>query len=148
MPGWSAVWTSGRVRLETYARERSDRADQLEQDGSISEAGAKTLRQSSGDALALSEFIQNLAQALAQPEGRSSWGAYCDWARGLLDHFLKRPSEADAPAAAERFDRDLDAITKILDEIQAADQLTAQGTPEGVEPTHPCICGRVYPRST
>ena len=121
-----------KVRLETYAGERSDRADQLEQDGSISEAGAKTMRQSAGDALALSEFIQDLAQALAQPEGRTSWGAYCDWARGLLDHFLKRPNESDVTAAAERFDRDLDAITKILEEIQAADQLTSETSPEGV----------------
>ncbi len=119
-----------RERLASYAEFTRDGADQGQRDESISEARADAMRASAAAALALRDFVENLAGALAPPEDGSSWKAFCDWLSGLLDNCLAWPTAGVDKSGLERFQREVERVFQVLKEIESADSLSGSATAE------------------
>ena len=110
-------------RLDIYEKATLERADRDEALESISEAQAEARRESARTAAEIRAFIQRLAKDMTPPDEGSSWTAFCAWVEVLLSNYLARPSEAGNSFAAEQFDRDLETIAGVLQDIKAADAL-------------------------
>lgn len=119
-----------RERLANYAGTTRVRAEMGERDGSISEARAAVMRDNAEEGLALWEFVAHLAEALTPPPDGSPWAEFCDWQSELLGCLLVRPAEGFAGDKLETFDRELEKVLQLLNEIKSADHLGCTATAE------------------
>ena len=87
----------------------------------ISEARANLLYQEAATAKSIRKFIDDLGYRLTPPENGSEWVAFCNWARGLLDHYLDKSLPSTETAALEK-------IYRSLEELKAADSVKAGTT--------------------
>ena len=108
-------------RLDHYAKEiESDTESRLARD-EITEARANILYQEVVTAKSIRKFIEDLGHRLTPPKNGSEWVAFCNWARGLLDHYLDKSLPSTENAALEK-------IYRTLEEIKAADSVKAGTT--------------------
>lgn len=119
-----------RERLGVYARSSRERATQGERDETVSEARSAAMRDSANAALELRQFVQDLAAALSPPEDGSSWSVFCDWQSSLLKDYLALPAASVEGVDAEIFDKEVEGILQLLEEIKAADSLGRTATAE------------------
>ena len=108
-------------RLDHYAKEiESDTESRLARD-EITEARANILYQEVATAKSIGNFIDDLGHRLTPPKNGSEWVAFCNWARGLLDHYLDKSLPSTENAALEK-------IYRALEELKAADSVKAGTT--------------------
>ena len=119
-----------RERLSSYARSVREQAEQGERDGSISEARAAAMRDNAAAALALREFVLELASALTPPADGSAWSAFCEWQSKLLKDYLARPTANVDGNEMEGFDREEERVLQLLEEVKSADFLSGAATAE------------------
>ena len=117
-------------RLTGYARSSQEQAEQGEKDGSISEARAAAMRDNASAALALREFMAELAEALTPPPDGSEWTVFCEWQSNLLKDYLARTSEGNEGSELDSFDREVERIFQLLEEVKSADSLNSTATVE------------------
>lgn len=110
-----------RDRLDAHAQRLIADAERWETDGETSASRARGMRYESAVAQDIRSFIDRLAEALVPPDDGSSWKAFADWAKDLLNRYLATDiSEADADAA--------ERIRRLLDEFAAADSVNNGAT--------------------
>ena len=90
--GGLSQWTE---RLQLYADNQNERADEGEKQGELDEGRAGWMRREAEIANALRDFIQDLAERARRPPDGSAWGVFADWARGLLDRYVAIPADAE-----------------------------------------------------
>lgn len=104
-----------RQRLSQYAQGMQERADTGTAQDDMSEAQAYRLRFEADAAQSLLRFIDRLAANIVPPDG-SSWSAYSDWAKELLNLYLTDYLPDDERRAAEK-------IEGIVEELKSADEI-------------------------
>ena len=108
-------------RLDHYAKEiEADTESRLTRD-EIIDARANILYQEVATAKSIGNFIDDLGHRLTPPKNGSEWIAFCNWARGLLDHYLDKSLPSTENAALEK-------ICRSLEELKAADSVKAGTT--------------------
>ena len=116
--GGLGQWQS---RLDHYSKEiESDTESRLARD-EITEARANTLYQEAATAKSIGKFIDDLGHRLTPPKNGSEWVDFCNWARGLLDHYLDKSLPSTENAALEK-------IYRAVEELKAADSVKAATT--------------------
>ena len=119
-----------RDRLNGYAQSNREQAEQGEREGSISEARAAAMRDNAAAALELLDFVLNLADALEPPDDGSAWSAFSDWQSGLLSDYLARPTANIGGDELDSFDREVERVLQLLEEVKSADALGGPATLE------------------
>lgn len=117
-------------RLGGYAQATREQAEEGERNGSISEARAEALRDNATEALALGKFVVDLAESLTPPADGSPWATFCDWLSSLLKRLLERPATEVEGDELEVFDREVERVLQLLQEIESADSLDGEATGE------------------
>ncbi len=117
-----------RERLSGYAQATVEQAEQGEQDGSISEARSEAMRDNAGAALALRDFVLGLAEALKPPADGSAWTVFCEWQSTLFQDYLARPTAFVDQDELDSFDRDVERVLQLLEEVKSADSLGGTAT--------------------
>ena len=82
-------------RLHLYADNQNQRADDGEKQGEIDEGRAGWMRRDAGIAIALREFIEDLAERVSRPSDGSAWNDFVGWAKGLLSAYVAIPADTD-----------------------------------------------------
>lgn len=122
-----------RERLSGYARSTREQAEEGEKDGSVSDARAAAMRDNATAALELRDFVLKLADALTPPDDGSAWTEFCEWQSNLLKDYLARPTAEMDGAQLERFDREVERVRQVLEEVKSADALGRPATLEEFE---------------
>ena len=117
-----------RERLSNYARSAREQAERGERDGSISEARATAMQDNATSALALRDFVLDLAEALTPPTDGSAWTTFCEWQSNLLKDYLARPSAGIGGDDLDDFDREVERVLQLLEEVKSADFLGGAAT--------------------
>ena len=99
-------------RLQLYADNQNQRAGDGEKQGELDVGRAGWMRRDAEAALALREFIQDLAERVNRRDGCRSWGDFAEWARGLLSAYVSIPADADQSEhdALDKIGSDLDTL--------------------------------------
>ena len=119
-----------RERLPSYAQSVREQAEQGARDGSLSEARAAAMRDNATAALALRNFVLDLAEALTPPADGSAWTAFCEWQSNLLKDYLAYPTAVTEGAEPDGFDREVERVLQLLEEMKSADSLGGAATME------------------
>ena len=104
-------------RLDLFAEEQTKSADDWESQGEIYEARAERIRADATVARHLQRFVAGLIEA-ADSSRNTTWKHYCEWTKSLRDSYL-----ADNDSLPDTDRRAYDRIERILDELQAADDI-------------------------
>ncbi len=110
-----------RDRLNLYARQTIEDADRRERAEEITEARAVRMRAEGAAARNALTFIEKLAEDVRPPNDGRPWGAFCDWAKGLLSLYLSHDIRSPEDTA-------LDSIVRMLEELRAADSISPDTT--------------------
>ena len=105
-------------RLQLYANNQNQRADDGENQGEIDEGRAGWMRRDAKVAIALREFIEDLAERVSRPSDGSAWSDFAGWAKGLLSAYVAIPADADQPEHDA-----LDTISSGLDTLVVAGEI-------------------------
>lgn len=111
-----------RRQLKHFASSRRFRAEQIEhhgEDAASSDGAVQTaiaFRNEEATATRLIEFIDQLSEDIKQPGETSSWSAWTDWLKQILDRYLHAPGNSSTSDSAER-------IVTLLDRIRDLDRL-------------------------
>ena len=119
-----------RERLSSYARSIREQAELGEKNGSISEGRAASMRDNTAEALAFREFVLELAGALTPPADGSAWTEFCEWQSNLLKDYLARPTADIDGDELDSFDREVERVLQLLEEVKSADALGGGATLE------------------
>ena len=110
-----------RNRLNLHAKHLTEEAARRAKAEEITEARAGRMGAEAAAARDALAFVEKLGEDIAPPENGSPWGAFCDWASQLLDHYLAHDiPEAESVA--------LDKIRRALEELRGADNIRAETT--------------------
>ena len=105
-------------RLQLYADNQNQRADDGENQGEIDEGRAGWMRRDAKVAFALREFIEDLAERVSPPPDGSVWSDFVGWAKGLLSAYVAIPADADQSEHDA-----LDTISSGLDTLVVAGEI-------------------------
>ncbi len=105
-------------RLQLYADNQNQRADDGEKQGEIDEGRAGWMRRDAKVAFALREFIEDLAGRVSRPSDGSAWRDFVGWAKGLLTAYVAIPADADQSEHDA-----LDTISSGLDTLVVAGEI-------------------------
>lgn len=113
-------------RLQLYADNQNQRADDGEKQGEIDEGRAGWMRRDAEIATALREFIQDLAERVSPPPDGSAWSDFVGWAKGLLSAYVAIPADADQPEhdALDKINSGLDTLV-VAGEIEPEPDFTS-----------------------
>lgn len=100
-----------RDRLDAHAQRLVEIADRRETDGEISESRARGMTSEAAAAQSIRAFIDQLAADLVPPEDGSSWKAFADWSKNLLNQYLATDTDGPDDEVRERIERHLDEFT-------------------------------------
>ena len=128
------------ARLQLYADNQNQSAEDGENQGDIDEGRARRMRRDAKIADALREFVQDLSERVVdkRPSDGSAWDVFVEWAKELLDAYVSIPADAVdlEHEARDRIEQGLDAL-EIAEAIEphpdfqsfrrALDELLAQG---------------------
>ena len=110
-----------RNRLNLHAKQLTEEAARQAKAEEITEARAGRMRAEAAAARNALAFVEKLGEDVEPPENGSLWGAFCDWANQLLEHYLAHDiPEAESVA--------LDKIRRALEELRVADNIRAETT--------------------
>ena len=110
-----------RNRLNLHAKQLTEEAARRAKAEEITEARAGRMGAEAAAARDALAFVEKLGEDIAPPENGSPWGAFCDWANQLLDHYLAHDiPEAESVA--------LDKIRRALEELRGADNIRGETT--------------------
>ena len=110
-----------RNRLNLHAKQLTEEAARRAKAEEITEARAGRMGAEAAAARDALAFVEKLGEDIAPPENGSPWGAFCDWANQLLEHYLAHDiPEAESVA--------LDKIRRALEELRGADNIRAETT--------------------
>ena len=113
-------WTD---RLERLANDLIDTARIRLEREEITEGRADRMRYEASAARNASAFITGLAADLKPPANGSTWSAFCQWGRNLLDKYLSREARQSDDAAVGR-------VEESLGSLRAADSISPATTLE------------------
>ena len=72
----------------------------------------------------------NLATALTPPEDGRSWNEFCNWQSELLKDYLTRPAAGVDGDELDGYDREVERVLQLLEEVKSADALGGPATLE------------------
>ena len=81
-------------RLQLYADNQIQRAEEGENQGEFDEVRANRMRREAEVALALRGFVQDLSKRVERPPDGSAWDAFADWTKDLLSAYVAIPADA------------------------------------------------------
>ena len=110
-----------RNRLHLHAEQLTEEAARRVKAEEVTEARAGRMRAEAAAARDALAFVEKLGEDVEPPENGSPWGAFCDWANQLLDHYLAHDIPETESVA-------LDKIRRALEELRAADSVRAKTT--------------------
>ena len=88
------------------------------------------MRDNAVAALELRDFILGLAKALSPPDDGRAWAEFCGWQSNLLKDYLVRPAAEVDGDELGRFDREVERVLQLLEEVKSADSLGGPATLE------------------
>ncbi len=117
-----------RDRLNRHAADlEKDARDRLNKD-EINEARAERMRFEAAASRNAVAFVEKLEEDVRSPTDGSSWGAFCDWARKVLDIYLSHDLGETEETIASRIEDELEAL-------RAADDISPSATLESFRQT-------------
>lgn len=110
-------WTA---RLGQYAEGLEVDADEKERMGDIDDVRAAAMKNEAASARNAAAFVVQLSRDLEPPQSRSTWDAWSEWAKRLLDTYLSRQLP-EGQMAADQERRARQDVEKMLKQLPSAD---------------------------